>query len=145
MTEVSVHPSSFRLPSVPRWRVGLNDRGPSSTSHQTLQQELQLPHLRLHREVPVRHVVDGDRQQTVVMEPLELRDDSAILDLPLADANLQLARGPAGVAEVAVADVRIDLVEAASLMRAVDEVTRIERQAQIRHAFAELASPGRRL
>ena len=38
-------------------------------------------------------------------------DDPAVLDLALADADLELAGLLAGVAEVDVLDIRIDLVE----------------------------------
>ena len=51
----------------------------------------------------------------VVAVALELGDDPAVLDLALADADLELAGALAGVAEVDVLDVGVDGVEVGSL------------------------------
>src|SRR5687768_2447724 len=81
--------------------AGVRSRGQGSLfrprSDQALEQILQLPHLGLHGVRRLRHVVQGDRQQAVVVEALELRDNAAVLDLALADADLELARAAAGV------------------------------------------------
>src|SRR5690349_1884098 len=75
------------------------------------------------------------RQGPVVLELLKLRDQSAVLDFALTDADLQgfLVR----VAEVQVIDVLHQLVDAASLIGAVDVMAGIERQAESFHVVAE--------
>ena len=62
-----------------------------------------------------RRSMDGDRQGAVVAVALEQGDDPAVLDLALADADLELAGALAGVAEVDVLDVGEDGVEVGSL------------------------------
>ena len=56
-------------------------------------------------------VDDGDGERPVVAVALEHVDDAGVVDLALADADLELARGLAGVAEVDVLDVGKDAVE----------------------------------
>ena len=74
--------------------------------------------------------MDGDGQRPVVAVALELGDDLAVLDLALADADLELVGALAGVAEVDVLDERVQLVERGAGVRPADVVCRVERQAQ---------------
>ena len=87
-------------------------------SDQAFQQELELADLDLDVEGVVEGVEDRDGQGPVVAVAFELVDDPAVLDLALADADLELARLLAGVAEVDVLDVGVDLVEVGPLVRA---------------------------
>src|SRR5262249_53298887 len=82
----------------------------ADASEQALEQELELADLDLGVERVVQPVEDGDGQGAVVAVALELVDDPAVLDLALADADLELAGPLAGVAEVDVLDVRVDRV-----------------------------------
>src|SRR4051794_22241791 len=71
-------------------------------SQQALEQQLELADLDLAFERVVGQVEDGDGQRAVVAVALEEVDGPAVLDLALADADLELAGGLAGVAEVDV-------------------------------------------
>ena len=78
------------------------------TSQQAFQQEFELADLDLDVEGVVEAVEDGDGQGAVVAVAFEEVDDPAVLDLALADADLELAGAFARVAEMDVLDVRED-------------------------------------
>ncbi len=70
--------------------------------------------------------------------PLEHVDDPGVFDLALADADLELAGGLAGVAEVDVLDEREEGVVVGLRLRSLEEVARVESQAQPGYGLAEL-------
>ena len=78
---------------------------------------------------------DVDREGPVVVELLELRDQAAVFDVALADADLEGLF--VGVAELQVIDVLHHLVDAAALIGAEDVGAGIERQAQALHVVAQ--------
>src|SRR5438132_4840203 len=67
-----------------------------------------------------------------------MRDNSAIFHLALADTHLELLGAAAGVAQVHVTHVGVDVIEALALVRAGNVMARIKSQAQAWHALAEL-------
>ena len=87
-------------------------------------------------------VEDGDREGAVVAVALELGDDPAVLDLTLADADLELAGSLAGVAELDVLDVRDRGRRSLPCTAALDVVARVERHAEAGHGLAELEGRG---
>src|SRR5579883_1604731 len=110
--------------------AGLSDQG--------LQQQFELADLDLAVEVVLGAVEDRDGQRAVVAIALEHVDDPGILDLALADADLELPRGVARIAEVDVLDVREDGVVIGAGLGALEEVTGVEGQPQPREGLAEL-------
>src|SRR5947209_2791192 len=96
---------------MPLWRASLANPCRRS-SNQALQQILQFANLVLFRKSLLGQIMDIDGQEAVVVVARHLGDDTAVLDLALADVDLKLVRAAAGVAQVDMADERVDLVEA---------------------------------
>ena len=103
---------------------------PRPRSEERFEQELELADLDLAIERVVGTVEDGDAQTSVVAVALEHGDDPGVLHLSLADADLELAGGLAGVAKVDVLHVGEERIEVRLRPRALEEVAGVERQAE---------------
>src|SRR5438105_3316057 len=114
-----------------------------SSSDQAFQQELELADFDLDVEGVVGEVEDRDGQAAVVAVALEHADDAAVLDLALADPDLELVGALAGVAEVDVLDVGVEAVVVAAAVRPLDVVAGVERQAEAGDGLAKLDGDGR--
>ena len=112
-------------------------------SDQAFEQELELSDLDFDVEAGADAVEDGDGQAAVVAVAFEEVDDAAVLDLALADADLELVGALAGVAEVDVLDVGIDDVEVGASVWALNVVAGVEGQAEAGDGLAELDGGGR--
>src|SRR5260370_33263455 len=92
--------------------------GTTPKLHEAFQQIFQLANLGVHGEGGVREIVDGHGQEAIVTEAKKLGDNAAVFDFTLADADLELPRAAAGVAQVNVANVREQIVVGGALPRA---------------------------
>ena len=86
--------------------------------------------------VDVGHRRDVHRQVAVVVDHGKLRDQPPVFDFPLADADLEFVF-PARWRRWNAGNVLEHLVVAIALVRAANEVTRVERDAQPFHVVAE--------
>ena len=110
MTNSSM-PLKSGLPSIRNSQSVIRNRWLHIRSDQRLQQQLELADLDLAVEGVLDAVDDGDGQRAFVAVALEHGDDPGVIDLSLADADLELAGSQARIAEVDVVDVGEDGVE----------------------------------
>ncbi len=106
--------------------------------NQCLQQQLELADLDFAVEGVFDPVDDRYGERAIVAVPLKLSDDPGVIDLSLADADLELARPQSGIAEVDVVDIGKNDVEIHVPVRALQEVARVESQDQAGDGLAQL-------
>ena len=74
-------------------------------------------------------------ESPLVADPVQLRDEAAVFDAPLADPHLKRVR--LRVPQVHVADILEDRLPRGRLLVAEDEMARVERHAKAGHVAAE--------